>query len=126
MDNTALYEVEYYPDFEKGFKRYFKKKRFIHLPAQIRELVEELEHGQFSGSLLFREDEPEPYEVYKKRLPNPDANKGESHGYRVVYLARHQNKLVAMITIYYKGDKETVPDSYIRGWVDAILMAHSD
>ena len=88
-------------------------------------MIEELKEGRFSGTLLTREDKPIRYAVYKKRLPNPDANKGESGGYRAIYLVEHDNRYIAFLAIYYKAEQETVSDAYIGGLVDGILMDYS-
>jgi len=49
-DNVVLYEVDFGPDYLKAAKRFVKKKKFVHLPKQVDELISELEMGSFSGT----------------------------------------------------------------------------
>ncbi|MDR3314813.1 MAG: type II toxin-antitoxin system RelE/ParE family toxin [Oscillospiraceae bacterium] len=117
-----VYEIRYTEGYNKDIKRFVKKKRFMSLPAQMQELEAEMEKGNLSGDILTRSDSPVPYDVYKKRLPNPDTNVGQSNGYRLIYFARHDNKIIVFITIYYKKEQETISDSYIQGWIDALAQ----
>jgi len=121
MDVLA-FKVNYYSDdFEKSFDKLVSKKKFRKLPAQIAELVAEVEKGEFSGTVLTRSDDP-PYDVYKTRLPNKDTNEGKSNGYRVVYLARHDNRTVAFLLVYYKKEQETVAESYVKAMIDGYFL----
>ena len=89
MDNVEVYEIEQELDFTKRVKRFVKKKKFLSLPAQIRELKEKLQCGEFEGDKIIHRDKPTPYDVYKLRLPNPDTNAGKSDGYRVIYIRQY-------------------------------------
>ena len=120
-NDHQVYEIEYEKDFRKNYKRLIKKKHFDKLPDQIEELVNELRDGRFSGTVLKRSDEPIHYEIYKKRLPNLNTNEGISGGYRVIYLAQHDDRFVIFITMYYKPEQETVSDAYIEGWIDSLF-----
>jgi mRNA-degrading endonuclease RelE of RelBE toxin-antitoxin system len=119
-------KIEYYliehVDFQKGVKRLTKKKRFISLPWQVDELEKELEKGNFPGTLHRRASDPVPHEIYKMRLENPDANVGKSNGYRIFYLVVTEQKIVALLTIYYKKEDEAVTDSYIDGLVSGFFL----
>ena len=81
QENEQLYLILTIDDFDKSIKRFVKKKSFTQLPKQVRELVEDLEKGNFTGDILTINDNP-AYKVYKKRLPNLDADVGTSNGYR--------------------------------------------
>ena len=72
--------------------------------------------------MIERCDEPVPYEIYKKRLPNPDANEGKRRGYRIYYLVEYSGKYIVFLTIYYKKEQTKVSDAYIRGLVDGVLL----
>ena len=120
--NTDAYEVNYYhKDFTENADRLVCKKKFRKLPAQILELVSELEAGSLDGDILFHSDNP-PYDIYKVRLPNKDTNVGKSNGYRIIYLARHDNRTVAFLFIYYKKELETVTDTYVKALVDGYFL----
>ena len=117
-----FYEVEREPDFSKGIKRLTKKNRFISLPGQALKLEEELSKGNFIGDLIRRSDTPEPYELYKLRLPNLDAVADKSSGYRVYYIVVTERQIVVLLTIYYKKEDETVTDTYINGLIAGYFL----
>jgi len=115
------YFVSEHSDFEKQFDHFVWKKRFKALPKQIMELREPLLSGDFPGTLIKKSDTPTPYEVYKLRLPNPDANAGKSNGYRIVYIVVTERKIVVFLAIYYKKEG-VVSDAYIDGLVQGVLL----
>jgi mRNA-degrading endonuclease RelE of RelBE toxin-antitoxin system len=120
--NTSGYEVSYYsPDFEKNADRLVTKKKFKKLPAQIASLVADFEKGLIKGDVIFRSDNP-PYEVIKIRVPNEDTNVGKSDGYRVIYLAKHDSRSVALLFIYYKKEQETVSDAYVKALIEGYFL----
>jgi len=122
MDNIIIYEVDQTDDFNKNARRLTKKKGFRSLPGQILDLEEQLAKGEFPGVLIRSVEGSKPYEVYKLRLPNPDANVGKSGGYRVYYLVVVERKVVMLLTIYYKKEDETVSDAYIDGLIDGVFI----
>jgi mRNA-degrading endonuclease RelE of RelBE toxin-antitoxin system len=120
--NITAYSLNFiHPDFDNQFNRLVQKKKFRKLPAQIADFITEIEKGEFSGDILTRSDDP-PYDVYKTRLPNKDTNEGKSNGYRVIYLARHDNRSVAFLLIYYKKEQETVAETYVKALIDGYFI----
>ena len=119
-------KIEYYvteqPNFKKGVRRLTKKKRFTSLPEQIEELEQTLERGEFPGTLTKHVDEPVSYDVYKLRLPNPDANVGKSNGYRIYYIVVTETKIIVLLAIYYKKEDESVADTYIDGLISGYFL----
>ena len=122
MDDIEIYEIEQEIDFEKNFFRFLKKKQFRSLPDQIKDLKEKLQRGEFEGDKISHKDYPTPHDVYKLRLPNPDTGVGKSNGYRVIYLVRTENKIVVLLTMYYKKEQATVSDTYIAGLIDGYFL----
>ena len=118
MSDPDIFEIEETEEFHENLTRLVKKKNFRKLPKQIRELAEELAAGNFDGTLIKRVEEPLIYEEYKLRLPNEDTKSGKSNGYRVIYAVMSENKVVLLITIYYKKEIETVSQEYIDGLVE--------
>jgi len=122
MDVFDVYEVKPDIDFEKNFMRLIKKKRFKTLSSQIKELSDKLKRGEFEGDKITHKNEPASYDVYKLRLPNPDANVGKSDGYRVIYMVVTEAKIVVLLMIYYKKEQPTVSDTYINGLIDGYFL----
>jgi len=120
------YEIEKIAEFKKAVERFENKKRFKKLPDQVIELVEQVSKGEFAGSHTKHSDTPTPYDVYKLRLPNPDANASKRDGYRVYYMVVTETKIVVFLVIYYKKETPTVSDTYINGLIDGYFLASSD
>ena len=121
-----VYEVNPLDDFDKEVGRLTRKKKFFTLPKQIKELTIKAAKGEFEGTLIKHSDNPTPYDVYKLRLPNPDADAGKSDGYRVIYMVVTQDKIVVLLTIYYKKETESVSDTYISGLIDGYWLNDSN
>ena len=120
--SIVAYEVTYFTnEFEKNADRLAVKKKFRRLPDQISSLIVELESGSLDGDIIFHSDVP-PYDIYKVRLPNEDAKVGKSGGYRVIYLARHDNMTIAFLLIYYKKEQESASDALIKALTDGYLL----
>jgi mRNA-degrading endonuclease RelE of RelBE toxin-antitoxin system len=124
--NNKDYEIDTIARFDREVKRFVKKKKFFALNDQLDELVEKAEKGEFEGKITKRGENPVPHNIYKLRLPNPDANAGKSDGYRVIYMVVTEKKIVVFLVIYYKKETETVDDSYIDGLISGYLMGLSE
>ncbi len=51
--------------------------------------------------------------VFKARMANPDANKGKSGGFRVIYYLVTSDKEVYPLTIYSKNDQDDISNHEI-------------
>jgi mRNA-degrading endonuclease RelE of RelBE toxin-antitoxin system len=120
---VEAYQVEQGKDFVKEAKRLIGKKKFFSLPKQIDALIRDLEEGKLDGDRIAHREMPMPHDVYKLRLPNPDANAGKSNGYRVIYLVVTENKIIIILTIYYKKEQPEADDTYINGLIDGYFMS---
>jgi len=123
VDGIEIYEIKETIDFDKNFMRILKKKRFFSLPDQIKDLKDKLQKGEFEGDKITHRDLPTPYDVYKLRLPNPDTGAGKSDGYRIIYMVVAKNKIVVLLTMYYKKEDATVSDVYVNGLIDGYFMS---
>jgi mRNA-degrading endonuclease RelE of RelBE toxin-antitoxin system len=125
-DDVDVFEIEYSDDFEANVNRLVKKKKFRKLPDQIGELICDLKKGDFQGTLIRHLDLPVKHDVYKLRLLNKDTNEGKLNGYRVYYSVMLDDKLVLLVTIYYKKETESVSENFIDGLIEGYLLAQSD
>jgi hypothetical protein len=87
----------------------------------IEELFEELEKGNLKGDSI-----PglrlSGNKVFKARLENPDANKGKSKGFRVIwYLVTSDNEIYPL-TIYSKSDQQDISNKLIMQLVRKSTM----
>jgi len=122
MKKIDVYEIDSHGQMDKDMDRLVRKKRFLSLPAQIKDLAESLQNGDFQGEFLARYYEPVECEVYKLRLPNPDANVGKVGGYRLIYVVATENRIVILLTIYYKKEQESISDTYIKGLIAGYFL----
>lgn len=79
------------------------QKRYPNLLKDLRPLRAQLEAGETPGDRLQDIDQ----KAYKVRIPNRDANRGKSGGYRVIYYLKTAEKVV-IITIYSKSDQSDI------------------
>jgi mRNA-degrading endonuclease RelE of RelBE toxin-antitoxin system len=126
MDNVEFYQVEPYSVFDKQAKLFVKKRKYNHLPKQIKDLTDNLEKGIFDSSTtppLFHSDVPTPYDIYKMRMANPDAGEGKSGGYRIIYMVKTEHKVIVLMTIYSKSDTDNITDREIQLLIDGYFMS---
>jgi len=76
------------------------RKRYRHIREDLRPFIEQLEQGQTPGDRVRAKN----HIVYKARLPNRDAQRGKSGGYRVIYYIQTGNRII-LLTIYAKSDR---------------------
>ncbi len=60
------------------------------------------------------------YTAYKVRLPNSDAQRGSSGGYRVIYYVRTASGRL-LVTIHSKTEQSDIPADDIRRIIDEEL-----
>jgi mRNA-degrading endonuclease RelE of RelBE toxin-antitoxin system len=89
------------------------KKKYPRIADDLQPLINELEKGQTSGDRL----QGQSGVAYKVRLPNRDAQRGKSGGYRVIYYARTED-IFYLLTIYSKSEMINVSDALIAQLID--------
>jgi mRNA-degrading endonuclease RelE of RelBE toxin-antitoxin system len=114
--------VVFLSEFDNNMERFIRKKKFKKLPVQIKELETQLLKGEIPGTPISKKDDPEPHEVYKLRLPNPDVNAGKRDGYRIYYFIVTEWRIVVFATVYYKKEQPTVSDAHINGLIDGFFI----
>ena len=100
-----------------GSTRYFArqlkqlKKQYRHVEQDIEPLKSDLESGATPGDRLQGLNDAL---VYKVRIPNRDAGRGKSGGYRIIYYVQTAEN-VYLLLIYSKSEQEDVPTALILG-----------
>ncbi len=74
------------------------RKKYPHLSHDLHPLTEQLQNGETPGDRL---QNVEPFIVYKVRVPNTDAQRGKSGGYRVIYYCK-RSELVFLVYIVFQ------------------------
>jgi len=114
MSYNVIDVVEFGKSLEKIARKYLSSLDLVD------ELFVELEKGRFSGDrvpgLKLKGNL-----VYKTRLKNPDANKGESEGFRVIwYLVTSENEIYPL-TIYSKSSQTDITSKEITKMIKKYL-----
>ena len=103
MDRSIVFTRPFRSDAKKLAKSYPKVK------AQIRGLVDNLKRGHIEGD---RMQGVGGAVVYETRLPNPDASKGKSGGFRMVYHVGARS--ITLIAICTRKDWHRINPARIR------------
>jgi mRNA-degrading endonuclease RelE of RelBE toxin-antitoxin system len=101
----------YLPEFYRAARKL--KKRYPHVLNDVDVVSDQLEQGETPGDRI---QGLAPYRVYKARIPNSDAQRGKSGGYRVVYYLETDEQTV-LLTIYSKTDQADIPTDEIRRFI---------
>lgn len=89
------------------------KKRYPHVDAEVKPLIDALAKGETPGDQV----QGTGYSVYKVRLPNPDAQRGKSGGFRIIYYLKTLETIL-LIYIYSKTDRADLDADEIRRMID--------
>jgi mRNA-degrading endonuclease RelE of RelBE toxin-antitoxin system len=106
------YEIEITENFKREAKKLIKK--YASLRLEIAQLGKELTENPTIGTPLGND-------VYKIRLAITSKNKGKSGGARVITFVKIIDKTVYLLSIYNKGEKDTITDKEIEELLKAYL-----
>lgn len=99
------YQIELTDNFKKEARRLTKK--YPSLKTELAELGKELAENPKLGTPLGND-------VYKIRLSIASKNKGKSGGGRVISYLKIIDKTVFLLSIYNKGEKDSISDNEIE------------
>ena len=99
------------PHFVRVVKRL--RKKYPRVAETVQGLIEILTQGETPGDQI----QGVGYTAYKVRLPNPDAQKGKSSGYRVVYYIKKLDRIILLV-IYAKTEQVDITSEEIRQLID--------
>ena len=103
------YEVIPTPKFEEDLDYYERKRKFKHIEDDVNGEVEKIEEGTLVGDAMYDVHLNDGEDVYKVRAVNTDTKKGKRNGYRIIYYAIKNEKVVYLLTVYYKKDDKRIP-----------------
>ncbi len=106
------YNIELTDNFKKEAKKLIKK--YASLRTEIAELGKELAINPTTGTPLGND-------VYKIRLAIASKNRGKSGGARVISFVKIINETVFLLSIYNKGEKDTISDKEIEELLEGYL-----
>ncbi len=85
-------------EFQQQVRRL--SKRYRHLREDVQPVIDRLGAGETPGDRL----QGIRHRVYKVRVPNRDARRGKSGGYRVLYYLQAEERAI-LLTLYSKSDQ---------------------
>ena len=97
--------------FSSDVKYYIKKKHYVRIGEDIKNVTDELEKGNLVGDEIPNLKVESDGHTYKVRTANSDMKVGESNGYRIIYYAIREDGEVYLLTIYSKKDDSRVPSN---------------
>ncbi|MCA0455610.1 MAG: type II toxin-antitoxin system RelE/ParE family toxin [Chloroflexi bacterium] len=101
MTNEVAIRVLTTPRFKHVLKKL--RKKYAHVIDDLKPLLAVLAEGQTPGDQI-----PDVgYNVYKTRLPNRDAQRGKSGGYRLIYYLKTRERII-LIDIYSKTEQVNI------------------
>lgn len=106
------YKIELTDNFKKEAKKLIKK--YASLRLEIKELGKELSTNPTLGTPLGND-------VYKICLSISSKNKGKSGGARVISFVKIIGETVYLLSIYSKGEKDSISDKEIKELLSAYL-----
>ena len=107
------------PEFDKRLKAL--KKKYPSIRRDIEPMLTQLADGKTPGDRL----QGIAHIAYKVRLPNRDAQRGKSGGYRVIYYV-YTAESIYMIQIYFKSDMEDISDAEVISEIEDALKSIND
>jgi mRNA-degrading endonuclease RelE of RelBE toxin-antitoxin system len=92
--------MTYRPIFGETFERNIKrlKKRYPHVKDEVREAIDFILKNPTLAPVI-----PNDFGMRKLRLPNRDARRGKSGGYRLIYYVEAQH--IYLLLLYSKSDQ---------------------
>ena len=107
MGDRPPVEVFFTAEFKRNLRRLARRYRSIR--SDLDPLIADLRGGETPGARIKGVGQV----VYKVRLPNSDARRGKSGGYRVVYYVQTAERVV-LVTVYSKSDQGDVSAAALR------------
>jgi mRNA-degrading endonuclease RelE of RelBE toxin-antitoxin system len=105
---TDRVEIRYTAEFKRNLRRLAKK--YPNIRADLGALLNSLQSGETPGDQV---PHVHHYTVYKVRVPNRDAQRGKSGGYRVIYYLQTAEQVI-LITLYSKTEQGDIAPELIR------------
>jgi mRNA-degrading endonuclease RelE of RelBE toxin-antitoxin system len=93
------------PEFGKQVKKLSKK--YPKMQQDLTTLQDMLSENPTIGTPLGNN-------CYKVRLQNTSVKRGKSGGFRVIILLIEEDKIIRLLAIYSKSEKESIPDEEIK------------
>ena len=116
MSRSRRVEVLFTSEFKRSLRRL--AKRYRNIRRDLEPVVDQLALGETPGDRV----KGTGYVVYKVRVPNSDARRGKSGGYRVLYYVETAERVI-LVTIYSKSDQGDISASVLRQIIEGELSS---
>ena len=119
MNEPHPVEVLFTPEFKRNLRHL--AKRYRNIRRDVGPVVERLAAGESPGKRITGTG----HVVHKVRVPNSDARRGKSGGYRLIYHSEAEDRVV-LVTIFSKSDQGDIPSSLLREIINEYESGQSD
>lgn len=91
--------------FARSFVRSLKslEKKYPHVKEDVRQVLTVLVNAPQLGVVI-----PGGHGIRKLRMPNSDAARGKSGGYRLLYVIRPDRALIGLLLLYSKSEQADI------------------
>ncbi len=108
------YKIQLTASFKRSVKKL--KRRYPHIKEDLQEGIELLSQTPQLGVIV-----PRSGGVRKVRLPNRDAKRGKSGGYRLLYyLEAYEAQTLYLLFVYSKSDRASVTQRELKQLLDEL------
>lgn len=104
--------LSFTPEFKRNLRLLIRK--YPRIRADVEPLIASLQAGETPGDQISGVG----YIIFKVRLPNTDARRGKSGGYRVIYYLVSAEAVI-LVTIYSKSEQSDISAAKIRQIIHA-------
>ena len=94
--------------FEKKLKNL--RRKYPRIFQDYKELLEELEKNPYVGDRLRGCAGP----IFKIRMASMDMGRGKSGGFRIIYWVQKKEKIIYLLTLYPKSERENIEVSEVN------------
>jgi mRNA-degrading endonuclease RelE of RelBE toxin-antitoxin system len=106
-------EIHYTAEFKRNLRHLMKKYPTIR--SDLEPLLLNLQSGEICGDLM-------QHVGYKVRLPNRDAKRGKSGGYRVIYYLQMSEHII-LVSVYSKIEQGDINPQQIKKIIETFDAA---
>jgi mRNA-degrading endonuclease RelE of RelBE toxin-antitoxin system len=110
--NKPSVQIDFTPLFIRFLKHVAKKYRSVR--DDLQPLIDDLANGETPGDQIQHVKRT----AYKVRIPNRDAQKGKSGGYRVIYYIKTSARVV-LLAIYSKSEQIDISTDEILRMIES-------
>jgi len=97
------------------------RKKYSHIESDLSDLIDQLQSGATPGDRL----QSISHILFKVRVPNSDAQRGKSGGYRVIYYLQKADQVI-LVYMYVKSARTDIRPEELEQILQDVLKEFND